>query len=361
MPPEQKPKITRIKRPGRAEKTAVGSNDYKVPEALAESKKRAATKNKTEQKNSWLTRTLGDTSKRKAAVTDKTTENAEAPALPHTAPVGPGVKMAVSASPAPVEKADTEAAPVRIPEERIPAEKDADDETRAPWKGENPRDALAAVKKMYLDALEKNPSDERMKRDAAAVCALLGESGEAKRILDAGAGKDKKSVEDRLGEIRIKFQSGESAEAVKMLGALADELRAKAPLALENLAFCSRIEAFGRYTERAQGAFRPGEYFLLYFEVKNFAQKKSGPKAYSAHLTVSYKILDSSGTVRYERREGGDVKYATKSALTDLNMSLSGRVPANLPAGSYELHVYVTDHLKAYNKNTAAKTALAVK
>ena len=65
-------------------------------------------------------------------------------------------------------------------------------------------------------------------------------------------------------------------------------------LDVRGLAFCSRVESFGRYDEFRTYNFRAGQEVLLYVEVEHFAAEKQGDQ-FETELQGEYEILDAQG------------------------------------------------------------------
>jgi hypothetical protein len=213
----------------------------------------------------------------------------------------------------------------------------------------------------FLKAVEKNPGDEKLKRDAAIICALLGEVKKARELLSDDERGERRPVEDRLSEIQVAFKSGDSDNAIELMRSLAEDLRTKAPLKVQNLAFCDRIDGFGLYTERSSNAFDRSGYILLYFEIENFVDASAGDKRYAAGFIVEYKVTDSSGAVRYERKDFGEVKHETRTRIRDLNLTLTDQLPGNLATGEYKLELFVTDQNKAYHRKASAAISFTIR
>jgi hypothetical protein len=219
--------------------------------------------------------------------------------------------------------------------------------------------ALSDTIELYMKELEKDPSNACLKADLRKLLEVKGELAAALLLIkDENGGAQ--NVTSRFERISLELKAGDAKKALELAGELLTELKSKAPLALKNLTFTTRVQAFGVYDERKSDTFRPGELFQLYFEIVNFAQEKKAD-GFSADFTIGYRILDEDGSTRYERKTFDTVRFTTKSRLGDLNLCLVDYVPANLPKGAYTLQVFLTDHSKKYHRKAGADVSIRVK
>ena len=119
------------------------------------------------------------------------------------------------------------------------------------------------------------------------------------------------------------------------------ELAALASLEVRNLAFCRRVESYGRYTEFEPYEFLPEQEVILYTEVNNFAVEKT-PSGFETELLGSYQIFDEAG------RHVGDYelpldKQVCRHIRTDYFLPYRLYLPKTLAAGTYKIQVTMQD------------------
>ncbi|MBX9584589.1 MAG: hypothetical protein K2X87_30170, partial [Gemmataceae bacterium] len=139
-------------------------------------------------------------------------------------------------------------------------------------------------------------------------------------------------------------------------GAVAGRLGARAPLAVEKVAFCKEVDGFGRYVPRpAADPFRPGDRTPLYLEVRHVAcEPAAGPKGegYVTRVRVRLEVRDDAGRV-VEQPDPKDPRRAipavrvvdevvpTRSPVQDYFRNYTMPVP--LLPGAYTLVAEVRD------------------
>jgi hypothetical protein len=143
----------------------------------------------------------------------------------------------------------------------------------------------------------------------------------------------------------------EASVLLEQLGQIADLLRGRAPLVLDNLCFCRKIEGFGVYdplpgdhTFQSGGDGQPGERVQVYVEVRNFLTH-SANALHETNLGSRLEVRDfERGNVVY-RMDFPAVVDRSRTPRRDYFINFQFHVPANLPAGSYTLWVQVQDNL----------------
>lgn len=159
-------------------------------------------------------------------------------------------------------------------------------------------------------------------------------------------------VAARLGEGNIERAGPEEvAVLADQLSGVEDRLRPRAALAIDRMCFCRRIETFGVYEPLPdEPAFRPGEWALVYVELRNFTcERHDAPPAaaYATRLVSSAEIRDRAGHKVWPegpgrlvfRRKGPE---ESRSPWHDYFDNCSLRVP-ELSAGPYTLWIEVQD------------------
>lgn len=139
---------------------------------------------------------------------------------------------------------------------------------------------------------------------------------------------------------------GEVAAVVEQLQRLAESLRPKAALGLDNVCFCRRIHKFAAYEPLGDcPAMRPGELAEVYAELRNISCEKAAratdPEGeWGTRVTSAVVIRDAKGRTVW--REDFVRNEAARTPRHDFYHHYRFAVPA-LPPGTYALHVEVTD------------------
>lgn len=121
-------------------------------------------------------------------------------------------------------------------------------------------------------------------------------------------------------------------------------LRNLAPLRVEKLLFCNKIEMFAKYEPRKSNVFYPGESFIIYFQPGNYSllQKDDG---WEIHLREYYEIVDESGKVISKMDIPLEFHTTLFSPLfTGLYFRNAGFVPEK--DGKYTIRVILDDLIK---------------
>jgi len=88
--------------------------------------------------------------------------------------------------------------------------------------------------------------------------------------------------------------SRRAALALRKLRVASDHLANVSRLDVRNLAFCSKVNSYGRFDEFSSYGFKPDQEVLLYVEVENFAVENKGNR-YETELQGEYTIFDADG------------------------------------------------------------------
>jgi hypothetical protein len=170
-----------------------------------------------------------------------------------------------------------------------------------------------------------------------------------------------------LGRMTQKSIDQMSPSEVAVLGellhSLSVTLRPHSKLVIDKANFCEWIKSFGIYKPLPEGhAFlgstphRPGELVQLYVELRNFASEfRNG--SYATRLSSSVEIRDQKGDqVWLFRFDDGKQPIRSRTLLHDYFNNYCFYVPNNLPAGTYQLIIQVSDETRAGEPRTASKT-----
>lgn len=122
----------------------------------------------------------------------------------------------------------------------------------------------------------------------------------------------------------------------------------RAPLVLERMCFCKKIDGFGMYEPLPlEYAFRSGsdgqlgERVQVYVEVRNFVSQLRG-STYETRLASTLEIRDFRGDLVH-RMDFPGVADKSLTPRQDYFINFQFRVPVGLPAGSYTLWVTAQD------------------
>jgi hypothetical protein len=192
---------------------------------------------------------------------------------------------------------------------------------------------------------------------AALRCAVERHPEEARRLLER---YDKSDRELLLTLVRLTAGLGagelgrlgpeEVSAALARLDELAARLRRKAPLTLDKVCFCRKIEGFGRYEPvpashefQAGCAGRPGERVQVYAEVRNFASRRDdATRQHETVLQSTLEIRDDWGR-KVVAMDLGRCVDRSQTPRQDYFLNFQLHVPPRLPPGLYTLWVRVKD------------------
>jgi len=191
----------------------------------------------------------------------------------------------------------------------------------------------------------------------AAVRAYLeGDLPAARKHLGTSRSAPTVATQEELLALLAQLQERDldqlpTEQACQILGKverLARAVQARAPLTLDQLCFCRRIQTFGVYDPlppepsfQAGHAGQPGERVCVYAEVRNARTCHEGSHHVVA-LDGMVEILDADGAVVF-RADYPERPDRSRSPRTDCFRGYEFNVPANLPPGRYALRVQVRD------------------
>ena len=173
---------------------------------------------------------------------------------------------------------------------------------------------------------------------------------------------DRLSQEMLLGLLPLTARAGEGdlekaspeqmAVLLDQVDSLEAPLRTRAPLAIDKICFCRRIDAFGVYDQLPdEPTFQPGDWALVYVELRNFSCERHEAGAaivsYGTRLVSAAEIRDyrgnkvwPSGAERLVFRRKGPEE--SRTPWHDYFDNCSLRVP-ELPPGRYTLWIEIED------------------
>lgn len=122
-------------------------------------------------------------------------------------------------------------------------------------------------------------------------------------------------------------------------------------LALGNVALCTRVESFGRYSTYPTNRFIAGRASaaILYVEVGNFAQVPLGNasldgsgEGYAVELAQQARLFHDDGTLQW-KYSSATIRDTSRTRRRDFFVVQRIELPANLSIGKYTLKVTVRD------------------
>ncbi|MAD80506.1 MAG: hypothetical protein CMJ50_06645 [Planctomycetaceae bacterium] len=142
--------------------------------------------------------------------------------------------------------------------------------------------------------------------------------------------------------------SRRSALTLRSLRVAADHLANISKLDVRNLAFCSKVESYGRFDEFKTYGFKPGQEVLLYVEVENFAVE-SDSNRHETELQGEYTIFNVDGK-RVANAGLPLDKQVSKNRRHDYFIAYRVFMPKRIEQGHYTLQLTIED-LKGSKSN----------
>ncbi len=121
-------------------------------------------------------------------------------------------------------------------------------------------------------------------------------------------------------------------------------MRNLAPLKIDVLTFCERIDMFAKYVEKKDSLFSPGETFIVYFQPANYSLKKT-KEGWEIYVEEYFEIVDEKKEVVSKMTEPLVFHVTLLSPLTTgLYFKNVDFVPTK--PGKYTLRVVLEDKIK---------------
>jgi hypothetical protein len=159
------------------------------------------------------------------------------------------------------------------------------------------------------------------------------------RLLPVFAELTRKSIEQ--------LDQPEAGALYDQLQGLVLSLRSRAPLAIDKMCFCRRIDRYGAFdplpeghTFRAQGDDHPGDPVQIYVGLRNFNVQPC-PQGYLTRLSSSVAIRDAQGKQVWYHNFG-PCSECRRIPWSDDFLNCGFYVP-NIPPGTYALTIRVRD------------------
>ena len=135
--------------------------------------------------------------------------------------------------------------------------------------------------------------------------------------------------------------SQRAALALRNLKTAAYHLSELSALDVRNVAFCSRVDSFGKFLEFKRNEFHADQEVLLYVEVDNFTVEKLGDQ-YETELQGSYEIYDTTGS-RVAVHDLPLDKQQCRNHRRDYFIAYRLYMPKRIEPGDYTLQLTVED------------------
>jgi hypothetical protein len=154
---------------------------------------------------------------------------------------------------------------------------------------------------------------------------------------------------DLLAADRLASESRRYSAALQSFEEARHHLATAGTLTLKNMAFCRKVEDFGRIEKFDRHEFTRNQEVLLYVEVRNFGalHTKAG---YETELQGSYRVLDRAGTARSERMLPLD-RQTCSNHRHDYYIAYRIYIPTELQPGAYSLELSIEDKKGSKSNN----------
>lgn len=225
------------------------------------------------------------------------------------------------------------------------------------WRDEAAR-ALASLEKELSSGDFSASERARLNANARLLHAILNDPNQALRPIEEFDADEREywkhltlGLITSLDADEKHTSSRRSALALQSIRLAADHLANISTLDVRNVAFCSKVESYGRFDEFKAYGFQPGQEVLLYVEVQNFAVASTGDR-HETELQGEYTIFDAAG-----QRVANTVlpldKQASKNRRHDYFIAYRVFMPKTIEQGHYTLQLTIED-VKGSKSNQAS-------
>ncbi|MGN6628027.1 MAG: hypothetical protein ACTHLN_15520 [Tepidisphaeraceae bacterium] len=285
-------------------------------------------------------------------VTNKYSRIATPPAPTTTLPPAPVEAAAPAPAIEPIAPANTgiiaQQPPAAIPPAPPPAAKpevgDSLEQQLAKRANEYPRDVAAQLDNQLLAYLKDQPAP-----DAAALGQLPAEDRE---IITA--------VIDGLSNFRNGVRNDNNMlmnRKIRPLVEMADRLKSRADLSINNAQLCTVVRGFGAYTpfEPARLVYGQPRQLAVYCEVQNFVSQFDDKGMWSTKLQMDL-VLYTNGGMDVWHMRGIAVDDTCRNRRHDFFIAKAITLPAGLAIDQYSLKITISD----LNASRVAETTIPV-
>lgn len=220
--------------------------------------------------------------------------------------------------------------------------------TTQPAPATRPADWTGAI----LHAAESHPSDLHAQFQRQLLHVLRDQPALGRNEMAGLAPEDRELVSAVIHGL-IGFRdasradpSGTTAEKIKPLLQMGDQLRDCANLAVNHLTLCKSVERFGVYQPLPAGTLTAGAQtpVIVYFEVVNFHPRRGADGIWETNLNYELVLYtQTEPSVPVFSKPVMPVIDRCRSRRRDFFLADRVTFPARLPAGHYLLKVTITD------------------
>lgn len=144
----------------------------------------------------------------------------------------------------------------------------------------------------------------------------------------------------------VSNSSDRATQTIGQLRAAVQQLRARANLELNNVAFCHKIDGFGYYDRFSRDRFKSGQPILLYAEVKNFQSALVEDDRFRTVMNSGIEIYRGTGDQELLASIPFDVtEDLCRTQREDYFLAFEFFVPERLEVGTYTMVLKVEDQL----------------
>jgi len=138
------------------------------------------------------------------------------------------------------------------------------------------------------------------------------------------------------------YSSGNYAESAKLIEEALEEVRLKAPLAIENFYPLRRkAEYFGAFEPRANSTYETNEVIYFYLEPKNIVFVKKG-EIYTGGFFLDLRFEDDKGEALLEQKKFLDAEFSSRNPIHDIYANITLNL-TDVPPGTYKAEFTVRD------------------
>lgn len=174
--------------------------------------------------------------------------------------------------------------------------------TTRPW-NDSLDETIRLLEQKLRDQDQELSTDQRVRLEAALrlLDVVAGDRRSAVRPITGADDAHRDYWQEQLYGLTVYFNDHDvpladhrATLALQHLRRATDHLAAASSLEVRNLAFCTQVDSFGRYTEFPKYEFKPDQEVLLYVEVDNFTAEQLHDKQghYETALQGSYQVVD---------------------------------------------------------------------
>lgn len=265
-------------------------------------------------------------------------------------PLQPGAGGSPSSRPAPVVTY-ARATEKTFPEQAVASSRSSEQEPskevrRGEWRAHAEK-ALAALEREKAHFSPSGREEEQLAINQRALHWLLNQHDEAVAEIADMNEDEKEYWKHQFAALLIAADADDkhtssrrAALARRELRDASDHLANMSSLDVRNLAFCEKVESFGRYAPFKSTAFKPGQEVLLYVEIDNFTVKAVGDR-FETELQAEYNLIDANGNRTSSKL--ATVKEEGRNRRHDYFVAYTLSLPKELTAGQYTLQLIVED------------------